>query len=263
MSKKLINLFIDELGVASPKDKQSNLYILSGIMVTSKSREELRILADQIKYKYWNRTDIIFHSREIGRKGGVFDILEDEETEKNFYKDLLKLLNQGSFQLLGVIVDKTKMPKNWNEKTIYLKTSEIMVRNFILALIAQQPGCRGKLTVESATAEKDFYFLKVAGFYLSRGFEELGIDFTEVQKVLTEISFVTKKNFDIEEQIADLLAYGMRLKFKNIKADKLSFYEKKLIEVVDKKLFKMNDGTKGRKKKLHSQIESFKILELK
>jgi len=30
---------------------------------------------------------------------------------------------------------------------------------------------------------------------------------------LTEVSFVTKKNFDVEEQLADILAYGLRLKY--------------------------------------------------
>ena len=65
---KLINFFIDGLGGASLKATQSKLYILSGIMVVSKSREQLKIKADQIKFKYWNKTSTIFHSREIGRK---------------------------------------------------------------------------------------------------------------------------------------------------------------------------------------------------
>ena len=79
---KLINYFIDELGSASPKSIQSKLYILSGIMVTSQSRDRLKIMADQIKFKYWGKTDIVFHSREIGRKEGDFSILKDEEIQK-------------------------------------------------------------------------------------------------------------------------------------------------------------------------------------
>ena len=133
---KLINFFIDELGSASPKAIQSKLYILSGIMVTSQSRELLKIKADQIKFKYWNKTNIVFHSREIGREEGDFRILKDNNINKSFTKDLISFLYQGSFQLFGVLVDKTKMPKNWNEKTLYKKTSEIIIRNFIFALLA-------------------------------------------------------------------------------------------------------------------------------
>lgn len=43
---KLINFFIDELGSASLKTTQSKIYILSGIMATSQSREELKVKAD-------------------------------------------------------------------------------------------------------------------------------------------------------------------------------------------------------------------------
>lgn len=256
---KSINFFIDELGSASPKAIQSKLYILSGIMVTSQSRELLKIKADQIKFKYWNKTNIVFHSREIGRKEGDFHILKDSNINNSFSKDLINFLSQGSFQLFSVLVDKRKMPKNWNEKTLYKKTSEIIIRNFIFALLAQS-NCRGRLIIESATAEKDFYYHKTAGYFLSNGFKKLGIDYKQVQDVLTEISFVTKKNFDIEEQLADILAYGLKLKYEKSAKNKLSDYEKRLIEVVGKKLFNMHPKTGTKKKKLYSQIEGFKVI---
>lgn len=256
---KLINYFIDELGSASPKSIQSKLYILSGIMVTSQSRDRLKIWADQIKFKYWSNTSIVFHSREIGRKEGDFSILKDADIHKNFTNDLIKFLIQGMYQLFGVVVDKNKMPKNWNEKTLYKKTSEVIIKNFVFSLLAQG-NCRGRLVIESATAEKDFYYHKTAGHFLSNGFKKLGIDYKEVQDVLTEVSFVTKKNFDIEEQLADILAYGLRLKYENLPQNKLSEYEKKLIDVVDKKLFNMHPNTGTKKKKLYSQIESFKVI---
>lgn len=256
---KLINFFIDELGSASPKATQSKIYILSGIMVTSHSREQLKIKSDQIKFKYWGKTNIIFHSREIGRKEGDFHILKDDKINNDFIKDLISFLHQGNFQLFGVVVDKTKIPKNWNEKTLYKRTSQIIIKNYIFALLAQQ-NCRGRLIVESATAEKDFYYYQAVGHYLSRGFKELGINYQQIQDVLTEVSFVTKKNFDIEEQLADILAYGLKLKYENLRKNKLSTYEKRLIEVVNKKLFSMHPNTGSKKKKLHSQIESLKII---
>jgi len=256
---KLINFFIDELGSASPKATQSKLYILSGIMATAQSREQLKIKADQIKFKYWNKTNIVFHSREIGRKEGNFKKLKNEITNRSFLKDLIQFLNNGSYQLFGVVVDKQKMPKNWNEKTLYKKTADAIIKNFIFSLLARQ-NCKGRLVVESATAEKDFYYHKIAGHYLANGFEKLKINFNQVQDVLTEISFVTKKNFDIEEQLADILAYGLRLKYEKSKRNKLSDYESKLIQIVDRKLFNMHPNTGVKKKKLYSQIESFKIL---
>lgn len=255
---RLINFFIDELGNANPKDKNSTLYILCGIMVTSQNRDDLKIKADQIKFKYWDKTSIVFHSREIGRAEGEFEILKDQQIRTNFEKDLIRFLSFGAFQLFTIIVDKQKIPKNWIDKTIYKKTADSLIKNFILSLIAQK-NCKGRLVVESATAEKDFFYHKAAGYYLSNGFRELKINFKEVQDVLTEISFVSKKNEDIEEQIADLLAYGTRVKYEK-KKSQLSNYERELVKTVNSKLFKVNPNTGLVKKKLYSQIESFQVI---
>jgi len=256
---KLNNFFVDELGSASPKATNSPFYILSGIMVTHQNREELKIKANQIKFKYWGKTNIVFHSREIGRSEGNFQILKNSKIKRNFEIDLIKFLNNGIFNLFAIIVDKNKIPKNWIDKTIYKKTADGLIRNFILALLAQT-NIKGRLVVESATAEKDFYYHKAVSYYLSNGIKELGIKFNEVQEVLTEFSFVSKKNEDIEEQIADLLAYGIRLKYEKRKKSSLSNYETKLLKVVDNKLFKVNPSTGLKKKKLYSQIESFKLI---
>lgn len=107
---------------------------------------------------------------------------------------------------------------------------------------------------------KDFNFHKTAGYYLANGIRELKVPYRQVQKVLTEISFVTKKNFDIEEQIADLLAYGAKLKFLKKKQSGLSRYDKQILKVFNQKLFQIHPNTSGRKKKFYSKIESFKIL---
>lgn len=256
---KNINLFIDELGSASPKSTISNIYLLSGIMISRESQEDLKIKADQIKFKYFNNTEIVFHSRDIGRKQGDFIELQDPVINQNFQKDLIKFLNNGFFRLFSVLVDKEKMPKNWSEKTIYKKTSDHIIKNFILALLAQK-NRHGKLIVESATSEKDFYYHKTANYYLSNGFKNLGISFSDVQNVLTEISFVTKKNNDIEEQIADLLAYGIKLKYQNNKKQKLNWYEYQIVKVVENKLFKIDPHTGQKKKRFYSQIKNYEVL---
>lgn len=256
---RLINFFIDESGSASPKTLNSNLYILSGIMVDSQSRENLKIRADQIKFKYWNHTDVIFHSREIGRKEGDFKILKDTLIEKNFNKDLFTLLNMTGYQLFAIVIDKKKIPKNWTEKTIYKLSSEIIIQNYILALLAKKT-CKGRLVIESATSEKDFYYHKAAGHFLANGFPEININYQQVQDTLTEIAFVTKKNHDIEEQIADLLAYGLKLKYEKSKRTIHNEYQNKILQIVEQKLFKFDAKNGEKKKKFYSKISSYHIV---
>jgi len=256
---KLVNFFIDESGFANPRQKESPCYIVCGCMVNNDCRQFLKIKADQIKFKYWGREDIVFHSREIFREEGEFSVLKDAEIRKDFEKDLFNFLGRGGYQIFIVIIDKEKaLKKNWDEMKVYKESTNAIVRKFVLALLAKK--CRGRLTVESATSQKDFLFHKAVGFYLSNGVKEFKIPYSSVQDSLSEISFVTKKNHDIEEQIADLLAYGAKLKFLKKKEREMSNYDKKILRLLDTKLFFVNKDTGEFKKKFYSQISSFEIL---
>jgi len=253
-------LFIDESGDANPRVSRSEVYILAGCMTDEYSREKLKIESDQIKFKFWSRTDIVFHSREIGQKEGNFKILKDLKVYKEFKKDLFNFLNKNFYQMFFVLVDKKKaLSRNWNDRKVYTETSSAIVRNFVLSLVAQG-NAKGRLVVEAATSLKDFYFHKAASYFLSAGLPEVGISYQAVQDVLTEIFFVTKKNHDIEEQISDLLAFGAKLKFLGKKQTSMNEYEKRLIKVVSAKIFKMDPNTGVKKKKYYSEINSFKIL---
>lgn len=255
---KNLCLFIDESGQANPKTTNSGVYILSGCMADNMARTDLRTISDQIKFKYWEKTDIVFHSREIGRKEGNFTILKDQNIQRSFEKNLFSVLNKGGYKMFFVLVDlKEAKKKNWNETKVYEETANYIVKNFILALLAEG-NCRGRIVIESATSKKDFYYHKAASYFLSGGLPQAKVNYKRVQEVLTEVSFVTKKNHDIEEQIADLLAYGARLKFNKTKPQ--NDYEKKLLKVINSKLFVMHPNTGVKKKKFHSLIESFKVL---
>ena len=68
---KLINLFIDELGQSNPKAPNAGVYILSGCMLDRQARDDLKIKADQIKFKYWNRTDTFFIPEKSAGKRAI------------------------------------------------------------------------------------------------------------------------------------------------------------------------------------------------
>lgn len=257
---KNLSLFVDESGIANPKVKGSPVYILAGCMIDESNRKKLKIESDRVKFKFWSKIDVNFHSREIGRKEGDFKIFSDRTIAKKFQNDLFTVLNQNSFKMLFVLASKKQvLLKNWNTSKVYEETANLMVKNFILSLLAQG-NVKGRLVVESASSEKDFYFHKAAGHYLSHGIPKLNISYSQVQSVLTEVSFVTKKNHDIEEQVADLLTYAARIKFMKRKQSGLSAYEKGIVKILTTKLFKMHPKTGERKKKYLSQIDSFKII---
>jgi len=254
-------LFIDELGTASTKDVQSDLYLLSGCSVNEDERQRIKIWADHIKFKYWGHTNIVFHSREIGRKENDFKIFKNAKVFDEFLNDLEQFLLCSNFKMFFVAVDKEiARTANWNDVKIYQETSNYIVKNFLLILLSSDSV--GRIIIESATAEKDFYFHKALGYFLSEGIIELGIDYKRIQETITSISFVTKKNYDIEEQIADLFAYAAKCKYskKLKKKYKEGKYEEMILKVFEKKLFKIPKDAKQKKMKFFKEVNSFMIL---
>jgi hypothetical protein len=258
------SLFIDELGIANPKATESKLYVLTGIAVKKDFKDQLKIEADQIKFKYWNKTDIVFHSRQIGKNLSDFEIFKDKNDLKSpFINDLLNYLAKIPITIFSVVVDKDlALKNNWNDIKILRETIRLLYFNFLTFLLGKDNG-KGKIVVESATAEKDVYYLKYFAYFTSPNCKELNIDYKKVQNILTSISFVTKRNFDIEEQIADLFSYAGKCKymkdFKN-KSYTSDSYESKIIKILNNKLFSKPKNLSAKKLKFYEKAEPFVVL---
>lgn len=254
-------LFVDESGTASPKDVFSRYYILAGCVVLDGERDRLKNWANHIKYKYWGNTDVVFHSKEITRKEGDFQIFKDKSIFDSFIQDFEKCLLGHNIHCFFVIVDK-KDPaaKRWNNIKIYKETSDSVIKTFLTFLMIQK--AKGKVVIESATTQKDFYFHLSLSNYLSNGVSIPKITHEQVKETLTSISFVTKKNFDIEEQIADMLAYAAKceyMKRKNIKFRR-DIYEDMLLNVLNKKIVTKSKIPKILRPKYTKKIKNFVIL---
>jgi len=250
---KLYDLFIDELGHSNPLSKQSEVYILCGCVVPADERSEIKTRADQIKFKYWGNTNVVFHSRDIGNNGGDFVLFKGSRTRKDeFLKDLINFLKYSNFYVFVIAVDKDlSKAKGWNEVKIIKETARKLFYHFIAWLLAKG-GSQGRIHVESATSEKDRHYLNEFSYFLSPGCKELSVDFKIIQNILTSISFVTKRNHDIEEQITDLFAYAARCKFMRLtkkETYKLGTYEDRIIKILETKLFQKPQRAKEKKMK--------------
>ena len=66
MSKSVFKLYIDELGMSHPKSYDiSPYYILLGCIIDERYQADLEQHANHIKFKYWGRTDVVFHSADF------------------------------------------------------------------------------------------------------------------------------------------------------------------------------------------------------
>lgn len=259
--KEYYRLYIDELGTASTKDFTSDVYILAGCSVKRSECINLKTWADQIKFKYWGRTDIIWHSHEIGRKKNEFAIFTDPYILKSFLADLKDFLLFAKYKMFFIIVDKEKARSaGWNDIKIYKDTTAFLIRSFLLILLTADS--KGEIVIEASSVSKDVYFMESLNYFLSAGLPNLGVTNNLVQDTLTSVSFVTKKNHDIEEQIADLFAYAAKIKYqsqltgRSPKGD----YEKMMVELLDRKLFTVPTDAGIGKAKFFNEVDPFLII---
>lgn len=238
-------LFLDETGTIDLPTTSTKGYaayfIFNGIVVRDYQADELKIKADQIKFRYWGKTNIVFHSREIGRRENEFAILKDPTVEVRFQEDLFDFLEKNGIKCITVAVDKNRARAlGWNSKKIYEMAADSMIKFFIEFLSTFKN--KGTVIVESAGTQKDIWFYKKYIHYLANGLITLGLDHRKVKNLLTSISFVSKNNYDIEEQVADLLAYPAAcLNLYNNGEKKLipNSYEEKMCKILDSKLIKI------------------------
>ena len=261
---KKFTLFIDESGTPEIKIREQGYYILCGCVIADDRRVELKNYADQIKFKYWGRTDIVFHSREMSRNAGDFAIFQSNpDLKKAFYQDLLNFIDKAPVIVFPIIVDKAKAVQlGWDQARIIKEPSKRLFLNFIRLLLTQKD-VNGSIIIESSSLEKDKFYLESFGYFISPDAKELNISYKHMQKVLTSVSFVTKNNHDIEEQITDLFAYASFCKFMvefSGKGVELNPYEIQVSALLNKKLFEKPQRAGTTKMEFFSKIDPFSIL---
>lgn len=263
---KTSHLYIDELGSPNPHSPGHKYFVMTACVVGDSLRREARLYADRIKFKYWGRqpdyTDINFHSMEIGRRSGPFSILKNQDSlYEDFINDLFRLLKPGGMNLFVNVTDLAKAKdKNWDTKAVLKASTDHTIKSFVCYLLGSQSN--GKVVIESATDEQNAYFLRAFSFYLSP-YAIKAVDYKDVQRLLTSLSFVTKRNKDIEEQVADLFAYAARCLYERDYCGVIfnpASYESRIVTILEAQLFKTPVGANASRKKFYNMIEPYKIL---
>ncbi len=242
-NKKLHRLFIDESGQPQYSHSDKN-FTYCGIIANPIQSEYLKIVADQIKFKYWNRTSTVFHSVDIGKKRNDFSILNDQDTYSDFKTDLFKFLNNNSYRCIIVSINKEKARTlGWSELKVRNIATDTLIELYIKFL--HEKCFLGQIIAESSSSA-DINLYKRYTSYLSQGCPSMNLSHIDLKKQLTSITFVSKNNHDIEAQIADILVYAG---VKKILSDEGFFsllpesYEGKLINILNTKLINFKDGT--------------------
>ncbi|HCC08695.1 TPA: hypothetical protein DEP81_01795 [Candidatus Woesebacteria bacterium] len=188
-------LSLDESGKASYNHK-SELFILSGVLIDEKFKSKLDIKIRKLKKKYFNDEDIVFHSRDMHRKKGPFLALSDKRINIQFWSEFVSILNNPKISFLFVITNKKEARlRSWLESTILKKSYLQILESFKNHL--QANNSYGKIVMESDPTQ-DLLLIKAHNYYLSEN--------KNYREHVTSLSLVSKRNLDVDVQIADALA---------------------------------------------------------
>lgn len=216
-------LSLDESGKASYKHA-SELFILSGVVIPEKFRVRLDNKMRKLKTRFFKNDEIIFHSRDMFRKVGVFSLLKDPKIEIRFWSEFISIVNNQEISFLFVITEKNKATKkNWQPKTI-LKRSYLKALQKFFELL-KKTASKGKIVVESDPSQ-DVYLIEAQNILQNKE--------REYGKYITSLSLVNKANMDTDVQIADALASIVGKLYTKKKLNNIESMKKRLIE---RKLF--------------------------
>lgn len=264
---KSLKLYIDELGNSHPGNHSvSPYYILMGCVIDESNQADLKMYADHIKFKYWGKTDVVFHSVDMAKNARDFAIFRGKSNlKKEFQKDLLQFLRGSKVQLIVCLVDKAAvLARGWDERKVVDATAKSVLSSFLAKVKASSPST-GKVIFEISNGFKDKIYLENFNYLISPNFARRDSDynFRDVQRTLTSINFVTKHNHDIETQISDILSYAARCKLKrDIEGVILAAnsYEEKIVRVLENQLIRTPSTISASKKVFFDKINSFDIV---
>jgi hypothetical protein len=165
--------------------------------------------------------------------------------------------------ILSCVVDNSKArSEGWIQKNKLVKeTSQIIFNNFAMITYCKSK-TKGKIVIELDEDKEKSYF-KSFKTLLGCGVPNTVIKSSDIRDMITSISFVTKKNDDIETQLMDLFSYAVKCKYlqeiekKNFPRDS---YENDIIDILNRKLYEVPYNTSTLKKRILNKVNPFVIL---
>lgn len=254
----MYKLFIDESGkntLKNIKDFDPH-FSIGGILVHENSSDFIKKRGDQIKFKYWGRTDITFRGNSIRRFDDDFDIFKDDQNLRDcFYKDLINYIQTSSVRFIWVCCNKNKwisdrpelchaISNGWrkiitsSEKKLTKSLFEELLRIYVCFLNRKKK--HGQIIIEASDISQDGDILAIYNEFMFRGISSLNMNSVDVRNKLTSISFATKNNRDHETQLADIGSHFLNLdarKMDGVNLREITDFEKEIINVFKSKSF--------------------------
>lgn len=225
-TSKIYHFFLDETGDhgLSFIDKNFPIFLLAGCLFEDyeylKTTKELNMLKNDI----FGTTEVIFHSRDIRKCEGAFQILFDLELKKRFYEKLNKILLNSKFKIISVAIDKRKHIERYgkiagNPYTICL--SYILERLIFCTESRESSKNTVSISIEKRGLKEDRQLLAHYNGVIDMG--TYHVDRSRFSQRIVDFKMTSKKENNIGLQIADLCAYPLARHILNNKEPYIPF----------------------------------------
>jgi CBS-domain-containing membrane protein len=219
-------LFIDESGNhgLTKINKNSSVFLLCGILFNSEMYQHFRKKLNDVKLKFWNSKEIVFHSRDIRKCQKEFSNLLDSNLKLEFYNELNKCIKKSEFTIIAAAIRKEDYIKKYGmlSNDVYEIALSFIIERAIFKL-DQTKYCDKTLDIvleerghkENSQLKVHFQRLK------SRGTGYVTAE--RLRNYNLNIHFRNKKDNVNGLQLADLIAYPCARHVMDPESENISF----------------------------------------
>lgn len=207
-------MFVDESGHAhhTQNDPNNPFLTVCGVLFTDEAYRPFRKAFRALKEDVFGRTDIVFHSRDIRKRQGVFRVLKDDAINVYFITKLNQIISEASFTVVAVVVDKKHYMRIYPFSTfdIYLIALELMMERVLYRLQPKDlPPEHSKNTVkilaEARGRNEDERLLRAFNRIMDRGNDHNPP--ARFRSLFSGLAFKRKAELIDGLELADLCAY--------------------------------------------------------
>jgi hypothetical protein len=218
-------LFLDESGDHGLKtiDKSFPIFLLCGILVSEENYKLIRDQINEIKTKFWNNKNLIFHSRDIRKCNNEFKILFDTGIKNKFYDSINDLVERRQYNIIAASINKTKFIKKYGrlEDDVYEISLSFILERTIFCLDNIGNCSELEIIIERRGKKEDTKL----GKHIQK-VRQIGTYYVTAERI-QNYGFKAKfswKNENINGlQLSDLIAYPIARKILNPQGVNLSY----------------------------------------
>ena len=158
------HLYVDESGTSSPGHlDQDACFALGAVAIDDEERERYCERADAIKREFFGTTEFTFHEPAMRNHRGPYFFDGDEPKQRQFVREIERLIEETDFKVFGVGVRKTAFQKEYVDTGIdpYLPTDiyavaiVLLLERYLDYLANTRAGSIGRVTFESQGPRED------------------------------------------------------------------------------------------------------------